>query len=274
VATGFVSEAGLLSEQLVEAESHGETEESKQEDQQDESGGELQEQRAHEAGILMRAVLFDFDGVLVNSEPLHFRALRDALAPEKIAIDEAEYVRTYLAYDDREAIRIALERHGFGYDAARIDAIARRKAAAFDALLGDVPFFPGVRELVRELGRELPLGIASGALRGEIERVLVAGGLRDAFATIVGADDVSRGKPHPEPYLTAMARLAPRAPGLRPEECLVFEDSMAGVTAALAAGMKVVAVTHSYPAPKLAAAHRVVEGLAGVTSGELRVLFA
>src|SRR5262245_609708 len=139
----------------------------------------------------MRAVLFDFDGVLVNSEPLHFRAMRDSLTPEGIAIDETEYLGTYLAYDDREALRIALERHGRPAELAQLDALARRKAALFQRALAEIPFFPGARELVRSLAGDVPLAIASGALRREIEAILEAGGLRSAFATIVGADDVA-----------------------------------------------------------------------------------
>jgi HAD superfamily hydrolase (TIGR01509 family) len=221
----------------------------------------------------MRAVLFDFDGVLVDSEPLHFRAMRDALVAEGFTIDEEEYWRHLLAHDDRGAIRIALERHGVPYDGARIEAMTRRKAEAFEAVLADIPFFPGARDLVHALGREVPLAIASGARRAEIEAILTAGGLRDSFSAVVGIDDVSRGKPDPEPYLTAMRRLGGRAPGLRPTECLVIEDSSTGIAAGLAAGMKVLAVTNSYPAAKLAAAHRVVASLAGLDSAGLRQLF-
>ena len=221
----------------------------------------------------MRAVLFDFDGVLVNSEPLHFHALRDALLPEGIAIGKEDYLRFYLAYDDRQAIRLALERHGEAYDGRRVQALAERKAELFEESLRRVPFFPGACELVRALEREVPLAIVSGALRGEIEAILTAGGLADAFATIVGADDVRQGKPHPEPYLSGLARLRPLAPGLEAGECLVFEDSMAGIASARAAGMKVVGVAHSYPAGKLSAAHLVIEALAEAHLEELRALF-
>ncbi|HET7291941.1 MAG TPA: HAD family phosphatase [Vicinamibacteria bacterium] len=218
----------------------------------------------------MRGALFDFDGVIVDSEPLHFGALRDALVPEGIHIDEDEYRKSYLAYDDRGSIRLALEQHGRDASLERVARIVTRKAAAFEALIPSVPFFPGARELVRALAREVPVGIASGALRSEIEAILGQGGLLDAFSAIVGAEDVRQGKPHPEPYLTAMARLDT---GLRPGECLVFEDSMPGVAAARAAGMKVVAVTNSYPAAKLRSADRVVESLAGLDPGGLRALF-
>jgi beta-phosphoglucomutase-like phosphatase (HAD superfamily) len=221
----------------------------------------------------VRAAIFDFDGVLVNSEPLHYQALRQALLPEGIDLGEEEYARFYLAYDDREGARIALERHGVSYDASRVEGVARRKASAFEALLPGVPFFPGAKELVRGLAAEVPLAIASGALNSEIEAILSAGGLRDAFAAVVGANDVSRGKPDPEPYLTALHRLAPVAPGLAAEECLVFEDSMAGIAAARAAGMRVVAVTTSYPAARLTAAHQVVDSLARLRPADLRALF-
>jgi len=222
----------------------------------------------------MRAVVFDFDGVLVDSEGLHFRAQRQALLGEGIAIDKDEYYRHYLAYDDRGALRIALERHGQAADPARVEALAQRKARIFADLVPEIPFFPGVRELVRDLAREVPLAVASGARRPEIESILTAGELRDPFAAIVGAEDVRNTKPHPEPYLTAMARLSPLAPGLRPADCLVFEDSVPGIASALAAGMKVVGITNSYPAATLRSAHRVVDSLEGLRPAELKSLFA
>lgn len=221
----------------------------------------------------MKAVLFDFDGVLVNSEPLHYRALRGCLLPEGIDVGEAEYARFYLAYDDWEAIRIALERHGIRYDPERVQALAERKAQLFDELLATVPLFPGARELVEALAREVPIAIASGALRSEIERILQPSGLRPLFGAVVGADDVERCKPDPEPYLTAMMRLRPRAPELRPQDCVVIEDTMPGIASALAAGMKVVAVAQTYAADRLRAAHLVVDSVAALDVEGLRQLF-
>jgi len=221
----------------------------------------------------MKAGFFDFDGVLVNSEPLHYRALRDCLLPEAIVVDQDDYARNYLAYDDREAIRIALEHHGQPYDSERVAILATRKAKMFEGLMKSIPFFPGAHQLVRTLGREVPLAVVSGALHLEIERVLTSGGLREAFAAVVGADDVSQGKPHPEPYLAAMARLSRATQGLEPGECVAFEDSAPGIASALAAGMKVVAVTNSYPAEKLKAAHLVVASLEDLKTHELHALF-
>jgi beta-phosphoglucomutase-like phosphatase (HAD superfamily) len=222
--------------------------------------------------MALRGVVFDFDGVLVDSEPLHFRALRGCLLPEGIAIDEDQYYERYAAYDDRTAIRLALEQHGTPYDASRVDRAAKRKSGLFDELLPGIPFFPGARELVVGLARDLPLAIASGALRSEIERILAAGGLRESFRAVVGAEDVARTKPDPLPYATAVALLARDCPGLRSEECVAFEDTMAGIASARAAGLKVIGVTNTYPAAKLGAAHRVVESLAAVSRADLDAL--
>jgi beta-phosphoglucomutase len=174
----------------------------------------------------MRAVIFDFDGVLVNSEPLHFRALREALLGEGIAITADEYLVEYVAY-----------------------------------------------ELVRALAVEMPVAIASGARRGEIERILAAGGLREHFAAVIGADDVTRTKPDPEPYQAAFERIAPLAPGLTPAEVVVFEDTIPGIAAARAAGMKVIGVAQTYPAGKLGLAHGVVPTLEGLGVAEVRAIF-
>jgi beta-phosphoglucomutase len=220
-------------------------------------------------------VIFDFDGVLVNSEPLHFRAMRDSLVPEGILIDSTEYLRNYVAYDDRGAIRLALEQHGHAWDAVRVEIVADRKARMFAELKGEVPFFPGARELVRSLRQEeVPLGIASGALCSEILDLLEAGGLRDAFDAVVGADNVERTKPHPDPYLEALKRLQPAAPGLEAGDCVAIEDTPPGIAAALAAGMTVIGVAHTYEASVLTSAHHVLPSLRRVNAAALRALVA
>jgi HAD superfamily hydrolase (TIGR01509 family) len=221
----------------------------------------------------MRAVIFDFDGVLVDSEPLHYRALRDSLLPEGITITPEEYARTYLAYTDHECIRIALETHHGTAPADRVQEIAQRKAEIFESSIGDIAFFEGARELVLQLSRSVPVAIASGALRGEIEHILEVAKLRPAFVTVVGADDVRQGKPHPEPYLTALARIRETVPDLHAAECLVVEDSMAGIAAGLAAGMRVLGVAHSFAPEKLGAAHRVVPSLRALDASSLQELF-
>jgi beta-phosphoglucomutase-like phosphatase (HAD superfamily) len=220
----------------------------------------------------LRAVVFDFDGVLVDSEPLHFRTLHEALATEGVRIDEAEYAATLLAHDDRAAIRIALEQRGIPWQAERVDSVALRKARLFGERLPDVRLFPGARALVEALAGELPLAIASGARHGEIEAILGAVGLRDAFAIVVGADDVTRTKPHPEPYAAAVAGLRAREAGLATAECLAIEDSPPGILSARDAGLRVLGVGHTYPTARLGAAHQVVESLLGLDARVLRAL--
>ena len=223
----------------------------------------------------MRAVLFDFDGVLVDSEPLHFRAMRDALVAEGFTIDEEEYWRHLLAYDDRGAIRIALERHGVPYDGARIEAVTRRKAEVFEARAGRHPVLPGrARAGARAAAARCPLAIASGARRAEIEAILTAGGLRDAFARSWASTTSRAGSRTPSPTSRRCAGWAPARPGCGPRTAWCSRTHPPGSPAGLAAGMKVVAVTNSYPAAKLTAAHRVVDSLAGLDSAGLRQLFA
>ena len=223
----------------------------------------------------MRAAIFDFDGVLVNSEPAHFIALREALRPEGVVIGEVEYLARYVAYDDRRSAAMALEHHGRPAPADRVQSVAERKARLYEELLRDVPFYPGARELVRGLQqRQVPLAIASGARRVEIEEILDQGGLRDAFDAVVGADDVRRTKPDPEPYLEALRQLRRKAPELEARQCLALEDTPPGIAAARGAGMIVIGVAQTYDAPRLLAAHRVVESLRGLSAESLLALAA
>lgn len=220
----------------------------------------------------LRAAVFDFDGVIVDSEPLHFRALRDALAEDGVTITREEYWSRYLAYDDRGAILRALEQHGEAVEETRVARIQRRKVARFAELIPEITVLEGSDQLVRTLAAEVPLAIASGARHQEVEAVLTGLGLRASFSAIVGAEDVTSTKPDPAPYLEAARLLAQRQPGLRPADCVAFEDSPPGIQSALRAGMRVVGVASSYPLEELAAAHRVVRSLCGVFPSELRDL--
>ena len=223
--------------------------------------------------MALRAAVFDFDGVIVDSEPLHFRSLREALLSERIEITHAEYWDHLLAHDDRSSIRFAFERRGERTDAVRLARVERVKVERFAQLIPEIPVFPGARELIGALAAELPLAIASGARHEEIEAILAGIGLRDSFLVVVGAQDAGRSKPDPAPYLEAARRLESRLAGLVPGECVAFEDSVPGVMSALGAGMKVIGVAHSYPAAKLRSAHRVVHSLAALEPRSLGGLF-
>lgn len=221
----------------------------------------------------LRAAVFDFDGVIVDSEPMHFRALRDALRTEGVETTEEEYFSSLLAYDNRGAIRRALALRGEPVDPDRVERLASFMVVRFGELLPQITLFEGVSEFVRELATEVPLAIASGARHAEIEAILDGVGLRDAFVAIVGVDDAHRTKPDPAPYLEASRRLAERVDDLPPTDCIAFEDSVPGISSAVGAGMKVVAVSNSCPAEKLQTAHRVVDSLVGLRVDDLRGLF-
>lgn len=208
------------------------------------------------------AVIFDFDGIIVDTEPLHLVAFRAVLEPRGIPLSDAEYWERYLGFDDRDAITTALTSAGREPAPACVATLMAEKAERFlHSVRAGVPLFPGVEAFVRAAARHGPLAIGSGALRAEIELILETVGLREAFAVIVSAEDVTHGKPDPETYLRALAALRSRQPALAPEACLVVEDSAAGVAAAKAAGMRCVAVTNSSPAAALADADLVVESL-------------
>ncbi len=214
----------------------------------------------------LRAVIFDFNGVIVDDEPLHLELFRIVLAEEGIELNDEDYHEQYLGYDDRGCFVAALTGSGRGReasDAAFINELIERKAALYrEAIKERYLLFPGVVELVRRLANKFPLAIVSGALRSEIEMVLERGEIRDCFSGIVAAEAVSACKPNPEGYVKALAGLNENArPAIQPSECLVIEDSVAGVEAAKRAGMRCLAVTNSYAAEELKDADRIVASL-------------
>jgi HAD superfamily hydrolase (TIGR01509 family) len=223
--------------------------------------------------VTLGAIVFDFDGVIANSEPLHFAAFRDILAGEGIALSEAEYYAQYLGFGDVEAFASIGARQDAPWTAVRIADLAARKAVRLEALEHDVSIlFPGAEAAIRRAAAEVPIAIASGALNAEIHRVLDRAGLTSCFTAIVGADDTPRSKPAPDPYLLALAQLS-HAIGnpLDPTACVAIEDSRWGLQSARAAGLRTVAVTQTYNADELSA-DVVIPALAGLDIQILRRL--
>lgn len=215
--------------------------------------------------LLPQALVFDFDGVIADTEPLHLRAFQGVLSALGLAVSHEEYLDRYLGYTDVEVFQIVAREQGFSLSAGKLDRLVATKTRLFQDLVSAAPVvFPGVVERVREWARQVPVAIASGALREEIDLVLAAAGLDSVFGVIVSANDPVPGKPSPEPYLLALRQLAvassDRAPqgGFDPARCVAVEDSRWGAAAARAAGMRVVGVTSSYPADALADADHVV----------------
>jgi beta-phosphoglucomutase len=219
--------------------------------------------------MLPAALVFDFDGVIANSEPLHLVAFREVLATVGIDLSDAEYYDRYLGFDDEGAFGAILEARGRAVDPATVNALIEAKALLLPRMLSapDV-LVPGAAACIERAAASMPLAIASGARRDEIELVLAANGLRDHFPVIVAAGETPRFKPHPDPYATAVARLV-AAGRLRPEtaprHCVAIEDSRWGIESAQAAGLRCIALTTSYPREALARADHVVDGLDALT---------
>jgi beta-phosphoglucomutase len=214
-----------------------------------------------------RAIIFDFDGVIVHSEPLHMRAILDAFAPLGVKFDEATYYSKYVAYSDKDLFpRIAAD-FGLAWSPSLQQATLQRKWTSYNALLdaGEVGTFAGTLALIDEATRAaVPIAVCSAAIRHDILRSLDALALTNRFATIVSADDVRVSKPDPACYALAAQRL-----GFGPAQCVAIEDSVGGLTSALAAGLACIAVCHTLPAAQLAGATRVVAGTAGLSLQEV-----
>ena len=198
------------------------------------------------------AVIFDMDGVIVDSEPLHERAFREVL-------EEIGYGRThgidfpaYYGKSDLVVWRDFIARHR---PAQSLEELLARKEKKFGALLQrEEPIFSGLPELLAKLSPRCPLALASGSRHPTINAVLAMRDLRRFFRVVVSSEDVAHGKPAPDIFLRTAELLE-----VGPDECCVVEDSASGVDAALAAGMTVIAITNSLPAEKLARATSVVE---------------
>ena len=221
----------------------------------------------------LSAIIFDFDGVIADTEPLHFAGFRQTLAEIGISLTESDYYANYLGYDDRGCFITALTAHQRPTDPAALAQLMQRKACAYlKSVKNHLSIFPGVCEFVCEAAAAYPLAIASGALRHEIEVILEQAGLQKEFLHITSAEDVTNGKPDPQPFLHALNALNQHRPeqAIAPGSCLVIEDSIPGIRGAKTAGMKVLAVANTHTIQDLHEAHAVTKSLSQVRLSELR----
>jgi HAD superfamily hydrolase (TIGR01509 family) len=202
---------------------------------------------------LLRAIVFDFDGVIANSEPLHYQAFHDVLADWRVDFAKKEYYDRYLGYDDAGVFRAVSADRGLGWTGDRISALVNAKAETIERLEQNASIlFPGAAAAVRRAAALMPLAIASGALRAEILRVLDREGLSVYFKAIVAAEDTPLSKPAAAPYRLAIDRLAVAGSGpIEPAECVAIEDSPWGLQSAKAAGLRTVGVAQTYDAAEL-----------------------
>lgn len=196
------------------------------------------------------AVVFDFDGVLTDSEPLHYETFQRVLAPRGMAFSWEDYCRDYMGFDDRDVFDRCFSINGKGADRRVLDACIREKAALFAAVAEerDVQPFPGAVAFIQDLSEAgIPLALCSGALRSDVTPILRKFGVLERFAVISTAEDVSRSKPSPEPYRHALSSLC-RVSGrdFPPSRCVAFEDTREGMMSAAEAGLRVIAVLHRH----------------------------
>lgn len=216
-----------------------------------------------------RAIIFDFNGILADDEEVHFLMFQRVLGEEGILLAREKYYGEYLGYDDRGCFRAACLAAGRMLSDEDLADLIERKSAYYTAhVAGHDVLYPGAVEAVWRMSGRYALAVVSGALRNEIDGILERAGLRSLFRVVVAAEDVSAGKPDPEGFVRALAKLNEKQTGarpLQPEECLVIEDSHAGIEAARRAGMPVLAIAHTYPAESLRDADDVIPSISDLT---------
>ncbi|HEX5411056.1 MAG TPA: HAD family phosphatase [Terriglobia bacterium] len=213
----------------------------------------------------MRAIIFDFDGIIVDSEPIIMRLTQEMAAKEGWVVSEEDYYQNYLALDDRGIVEHLFISHGRAVDRARVEELVNWKSRAYGEIIAEgLPAMPGAVDFVCQAAQNYSLAIASGSARSEIEHLLGKLHLRDQFRMVTSADDCARSKPDPEVYLKAIARLQAISEfndkPLRTRECVAIEDAPGGIDAAHAAGIRCIGLAHSRTQENLVHADWVFSG--------------
>ncbi len=223
---------------------------------------------------MIRAIIFDFDGVIADSEPLHWRALLRTVEPMNIHFTYQQYLDQYVGFDDRDALRTILTQHGRrdADDPQQLKDLIQHKGDLFEQVVAEgVTSFPGTIEFVQQAATHGPIAIASGATRRDIDLILERLGLTILFTTIVTADMVQQSKPDPQTYQMALAQLQQKNArlNLQPTDCLAIEDTAAGIAAAKGAGLWTLGLTTTGPVELVQKAHHTRANLQGLTISDL-----
>jgi beta-phosphoglucomutase len=224
---------------------------------------------------MLKAIIFDCDGVIADTEPLHLATAKQVLKEEGIFLTDEDYFNEYLALDDRGCFTKAFANHGRAISKEQLVELINRKARYVEPLMqANLKLFSGITDFIERVSTKYPIAIASGARREEIDLILKHGNLEAYFPIIVSTEDVANSKPDPESFLRAWSLLNETASeSIEQRECLVIEDSVHGVHAAHSAGMKCLAVTNSYAAELLSEAELIVASLSGLSLEKIESLF-
>ncbi len=215
-------------------------------------------ERLNDTANMIRAVIFDLDGTLADTESLHFAAFNEVLRADSIQIVREDYFARLIGYNDHDCFATVLRERGLDPAEDRIEQLIARKTGIYQSIIAkDDLLYPGAEKFVRDCAARFPLMIVTGTLRAEAEAILGRAKLRSFFLDIIAAEDVEHGKPEPDGFIAALGRIGFRLRQRDPvwaEECLVVEDTTAGIESARRAEMKVLAIAHNAPAAELAAA--------------------
>jgi HAD superfamily hydrolase (TIGR01509 family) len=211
----------------------------------------------------LQAIVFDFDGVIADSEPLHLRAFQKTLKDDGVELSTHDYYAHYLGYDDAGLFQALARDRAIAMSAEHVASLVARKASTLQEMLRDEHvLFPGAADFIRASAAVVPIAIASGALKHEIVDILAGAGLDSLFTAVVAAGDTPDSKPSPAPYRLALEQLRRGASSnLDARRCVAIEDSRWGLESARGAGLRCVGVATSYAREELSDAELVVGGL-------------
>ncbi len=224
---------------------------------------------------MLEAVIFDFDGVIVDTERLHHEAFNRILAKFHFQISSRDYYDRFLGLSDEELLRIIDKEKHLSLSNQQFRHLLAEKANLFQEMAAtEAGIIEGVPQFLNMLaGNRIPMAICSGALLAEIEMILNGAGLRSYFEVIISAEQVKKGKPDPEGFLLALEILNKNLhKSIKPADCVVIEDSHWGLEAAKAAGMRAVAITNTYAAEHLKPADKVIAHLKDLSLSEINAI--
>ncbi len=204
---------------------------------------------------MIRALIFDFNGVLADDDPIHMEAFRKVAKEEGLSFTDDEYLDKYLPLNDWDCFKSLFRERARPLLPQKLEELIQRKSTYyFQAIAEKTVLFAGAAPAVRAAAGRFRLAIASGARRDEILHILKQGELENYFSAIVSAEDVQFGKPHPEPFSRAHEKLKEKETSLKTSECVAIEDSIGGIQSAHEAGMRCLAIAHSYEPERLRSA--------------------